>query len=132
MNKVVPIQTPTVEGKRRALVLVEDRVGHYPEFRDFFIRTFDLQRIGLAEPGYVAAPSGFEYALVFVGRSGEPFPSGLELYLLAPELEPFDERIVDLDLWAIMRWLIAGVGGAWTVDDLEATGRLCRLPASAH
>jgi hypothetical protein len=29
-----------------------------------------------------------------------------------------------------MRWMIDGIGGAWTTDALEATGRLFRIPAS--
>ena len=65
------IARPDTERSRQALVLTEDRLGHYPEFRAFFVRTFDLDRIGLSEPGFVRAPSGTAYALVFVGRSGE-------------------------------------------------------------
>lgn len=121
---------PRLEGMRRAFVLAEDRVGHYPEFRDFFVRVFDLDRVGLSKPGYLVAPSGLSYALVFVGRSGEPFPSGLEIYALVPELEPLEESTVDRDLWAISRWMIDGVGGQWSLADLDATGRLLRIPAA--
>ena len=128
MSAVKVITTPSLEGKRRAFVLAEDRIGHYPEFRSFFADAFDLGRVGLAEPGYLAAPSGTEYALVFIGRSGEPFPAGVEIYVLVPALEPLDEEAVDRDLWEILRWMIRGVGGAWTLADLAATGRLFRLP----
>jgi hypothetical protein len=83
MTTVKVITVPSLEGKRRAFLLVEDRIGHYPEFRAFFANTFDLERVGLREPGYVAAPSGTEYAFVFIGRSGEPFPAGVEIYALA-------------------------------------------------
>src|SRR6516225_7249788 len=76
MADVTVVPRPSTEGKRLALVLTEDRVGHYPEFRDYFARVFNLDRVGLAEPGFVQAPSGLAYALVFIGRSGEPFPSG--------------------------------------------------------
>ena len=130
MSDVNVITIPSLEGKRRALVLVEDRIGHYPEFRAFFANIFDLDRVGLREPGYLAAPSGTEYALVFIGRSGEPFPAGVEVHSLVPALEPLDEELVDRDLWEILRWMICGVGGDWTVADLEATGRLYRLPAT--
>lgn len=130
MSEVRVITTPSLEGKRRALVLVEDRIGHNPEFRTFFANVFDLHRVGLREPGYLAAPSGTEYALVFVGRSGEPFPTGVEIHALVRALEPLDEELVDRDLWEILRWMIRGVGGAWTVADLEATGRLYRVPAA--
>jgi len=125
------IEPPELAGLRHALVLVEDRVGHYPEFRQFFDRTFGLDRVGLARPGYVTAPSGRIYEFIFIGRSGEPFPAGVEINALIPGLEPLDENAVDRDLWAILRWMIAGVGAPWSVADLEATGRLYRLPAAA-
>jgi hypothetical protein len=43
-------------------------------------------------------------------------------------LLPLDETTVDRDLWALLRWMIEGTGGDWTVDDLEATGRLYKVP----
>jgi hypothetical protein len=129
MADVAVIARPPTEGTRQALVLTEDRLGHYPEFRAFFVQTFDLDRIGLSEPGFVRAPSGTIYALVFVGRSGELFPSGLEVYAMVDALEPLDDMVVDRDLWAILGWMIGGVGAPWTVEDLQATGRLYRIPA---
>jgi hypothetical protein len=125
---VVP--EPALEGMRLAFVLAENRLGHYPEFREFFVRTFDLDRVGLARPGHVQALSGTIYALIFIGRSGEAFPSGVEIHAVVAALEPFDETAVDRDLWSIMRWMIDGIGGAWTTDALDATGRLFRIPAS--
>ena len=121
---------PSLDGKRLAFILVEDRLGHYAEFRDFFVRSFALDRVGLTQPGYVQVPSGNVYALIFLGRSGEPFPSGLEIHAVVPALEPLDEAAVDRDLWSILRWMIEGIGGEWTMDALEATGRLFRIPAS--
>ena len=91
MNSAVRIVAkPDLSGKRRAVLMTEDRVGHYPEFRAFFDRTFDLAHIGLAKPGYVTAPSGLVYELCFLGRSGEAFPSGIEIALLAvdPSQQP--------------------------------------------
>ena len=130
MSEVRVIATPSLESRRRAFILAEDRIGHYPEFRTFFADIFDLDRVGLREPGYLAAPSGTEYALVFIGRSGEPFPAGVEIYALVPAVEPLDEQAVDRDLWAILHWMLRGVGGAWTLADLDATGRLFRIPAA--
>jgi hypothetical protein len=130
VTAVSVVPEPALDDKRLAFVLAEDRLGHYPEFRDFFVRTFDLDRIDLGRPGHVQAPSGTVYALIFIGRSGEPFPSGVEVHAVVPALEPFDETVVDRDLWSIMRWMIDGIGGAWTTDALEATGRLFRIPAS--
>src|SRR5689334_21375977 len=131
MGEVRVITAPRLEGKRRAFILAEDRVGHYPEFRAFFVNTFDLDRVGLREPGYLAAPSGTEYALIFIGRSGEAFPASVEIHALAPALEVLDEERVERDLWAILCWMIRGVGGAWTVADLEVTAQLFRIPAAA-
>jgi hypothetical protein len=132
MSDVTVVSKPNTDGKRLALVLTEDRVGHYPEFRDYFVRTFALDRIGLAEPGYVQAPSGLAYAFVFIGRSGEPFPSGVEVYAVTDALEPVDEGVLDNDLWAILGWMISGVGEPWTVGDLQETGRLYRIPATSR
>ena len=129
MADVIVVPRPSIEAKRLALVLTEDRVGHYPEFRDYFARVFELARVGLAEPGFVQAPSGLTYALVFIGRSGEPFPSAVEVYAIVDSLEPMDDNAVDGDLWAILEWTIAGVGAPWTVRDLQETGRLYRIPA---
>jgi len=131
MSDAAVIGKPDLSGKRLAFALAEDRLGHYDEFRAFFVRTFDLDRIGLAEPGYVQAPSGTAYALVFIGRSGEAFPSGVELYAVVDALEPIDDAVLDADLWAILGWMIEGVGAPWTRHDLEETGRLYRIPVAA-
>jgi hypothetical protein len=132
MTNVSIIPAPLLDDTRLAFVLAEDRLGHYPEFRDFFARTFELDRVGLARPGYLRVPSGSAYALVFIGRSGETFPSGVEIYAIVPALEPLDDATVDRDLWAILQWVVEGVGGAWTVDALEATGRLFRIPSATE
>ena len=131
MTEVTLVATPSLEGKRLAFALAEDRVAHYPEFRDFFVRTFDLDRKGLTEPGFVRTSSGSLYAFIFIGRSGVPFPSGLEIYGVVDALEPVDGAVLDRDLWSILRWVIGGVGTPWTVEDFDRTGRLYRLPAAS-
>ncbi|WP_424630087.1 hypothetical protein [Bradyrhizobium sp. SYSU BS000235] len=130
MIEVAVVGKPDLDGKRLSFALAEDRVAHYPEFRDFFVRTFELDRKGLSEPGYVRAPSGLVYTLVFIGRSGEPFPSGVEIYAVVDALEPVDSETLDRDLWAVLRWMIGGVGGPWTVEDFDRTGHLYRVPAA--
>jgi hypothetical protein len=130
MTGIRIIAPPALESTRHAFLLAEDRLGHYPEFRDFFVRVFELDRIGLAAPGYIVAPSGGVYALVFIGRSGELFPSGLEIYAVVEALEPLDDAVVDRDLWAFLRWMMDGVGGAWSAEVLDATGRLYKLMAA--
>jgi hypothetical protein len=130
MTEVTLVKMPNLEGKRLSFALAEDRVAHYPEFRDFFVRTFDLDRKGLAEPGFVRAPSGIIYAFIFIGRSGAAFPSGLEIYAIVDALEPIDGDVLDRDLWSILRWMIGGVGAPWAVEDFDRTGRLYRVPAA--
>lgn len=130
MSEVTITAVPDLTGKRRALVLAEHRVGHYPEFRAFFVRAFDLDRVMLATPGCIRAPSGMTYELVFIGRSGEPFPAGVEIHALPDALEPLDDTAIDRDLWAILGWMIEGVGPPWSRADLEATGRLYRIPTA--
>jgi hypothetical protein len=132
MTEVAPIKKPSLEGKRLSFALAEDRLAHYPEFRDFFVRTFDLDRKGLSEPGFVRALSGNAYAFIFIGRSGAPFPSGLEVYAVVDALEPIDGDVLDRDLWSVLRWMIGGVGAPWTVEDLDRTGRLYRVPAAGR
>ena len=39
-----------------------------------------------------AAPSGTEYVPIFIGRSGGPFPAGVEIHALVPALEPLARR----------------------------------------
>ena len=130
MTEVAPIKMPSLEGKRLSFALAEDRLAHYPEFRDFFVRTFDLDRKGLTEPGFVRAPSGTVYALIFIGRSGAPFPSGVEIFAVVDALEPIDGDVLDHDLWSVLRWMIGGIGVPWTVEDFDRTGRLYRVPAA--
>ena len=130
MTDVTVMEKADLDGKRLAFGLLEDRIGHYPEFRDFFARTFGLEHKGLTEPGFVRAPSGIVYTLIFIGRSGEPFPSGVEINAVVDALEPIDSETLDRDLWAILRWMIGGVGGAWTVEDFDRTARLYRVAAT--
>ncbi len=130
MTELTVLEKPDLQGKRLSFALAEDRIAHYPEFREFFVQTFDLDRKGLEEPGFVQAPSGLAYALIFVGRSGEPFPSGVEIHAVVDTLEPLDNTVLDRDLWAILRWMISGVGAPWTVEDFDRTGRLYRVPAA--
>jgi hypothetical protein len=127
MTAIQVFENPVLGDKRRALVLAEDRIGHYAEFREFFVKQFSLGTNGLSRPGYVRGPSGMIYELVFIGRSGEPFPDGIEIYALPDALEPLNDSEVDADLWSLLRWMIAGVGGDWRVEDLDATGRLYQL-----
>jgi hypothetical protein len=37
MTEVALIKIPRLDGKRLSFALAEDRLAHYPEFRDFFV-----------------------------------------------------------------------------------------------
>ncbi len=117
-------------GCRSVPVLAEGELGHYPEFAAFFAATFDLDRAPLEAPGLLRVGGERYYELVFVGRSGRPFPAGVEVGALVAGVEPLDAAQADRDLWAILTWLVAGVGGDWTVEALHETGRIYRIPAA--
>ena len=76
MAAVAVIARPAAEGTRQALVLTEDRLGHYPEFRDFFVRTFDLDRVGLSEPGFVQRAFGRRLRFGVRGAKRRAVPLG--------------------------------------------------------
>ena len=111
---------------RSVPLLTDPDVGHYPEFADFLVATFDLMDKQLEVPGLLDV-DGRVYELIFIGRSGCPFPAGVEIAALAPGLEPLDTSQTDQDLWAILEWLVAGVGKPWSVEDLRTTGRIYRV-----
>ncbi|MEM7406352.1 MAG: hypothetical protein AAF458_13725 [Pseudomonadota bacterium] len=111
---------------RAVPVLTEPGVAHYPEFADFLSRTFELEGNPLAEPGWLDV-DGRAYEFVFIGRSGQPFPAGVEISALVAGLEPMDTDQVDRDLWTIMEWLVDGVGEPWSVEALRTTGRIYRV-----
>ena len=111
---------------RSVPVLTDPGVGHYPEFSDFLRQTFELDDNPFAAPGLLDV-NGRVYELVFIGRSGRTFPAALEIAALVPGLEPMDTDLADKDLWAIMEWLIEGVGEPWSVDALRTTGRIYKV-----
>jgi hypothetical protein len=127
---VAVIAKPAAEGARQALVLTEDRLGHYPEFRDFFVRTFGLDRVGLSEPGFIRAPSEITYTLVFVVEAASPSRRARGVRDCRSVGALGRDTAVDKDLWAILGWMVSGAGAPWTVEDLHATGRLYRIPAA--
>ncbi|MEM7016407.1 MAG: hypothetical protein AAF512_03585 [Pseudomonadota bacterium] len=111
---------------RSVPVLTDPNVGHYPEFTAFLSNTFDLADKPLEAPGLLDI-DGRVYELIFIGRSGQPFPAAVEIAALVPGLEPMDTEQTDKDLWALMEWLIEGVGEPWSVDALRTTGSIYRV-----
>ena len=118
------------EKYRTVFVLVEERLGHYAGFREALIEAFGLTPAHAdgGEPGYFRAASGREYQVVFTSRSGERFPSGLEIQALVPGFAPVDPEAIDEDVWRFLEWLIPRVGAEWTLEALKATGKVYRIP----
>ncbi|MHB1127271.1 MAG: hypothetical protein ACYC2T_10005 [Bacillota bacterium] len=116
---------------RRELVLSETKLDHYDEFRQFFRNELNLrpEEVDGGENHYFQTESGRVYEIIFVGKTGRYFPSGLEIYLLVPDIEPVPSNDeIDQDLWQFLQWTIQGVGGEWTIEALESTGYLYRVP----
>ena len=118
--------TQRPSGTRSVPVLTDPDVSHYPEFAAFLSDTFELADKPLEAPGLLDV-DGRVYELVFIGRSGRPFPAAVEIAALVPGLEPMDTDQTDRDLWAIMEWLIEGAGEPWTVEALRTTGDIFRV-----
>jgi haloalkane dehalogenase len=109
-------------------LLAEHQLGHYPEFPRFLDKAFGaLERPGLLRVG------GRYYRLEFTGRWGAAAPDAVSVDALVPGLEPLDETTADTDIWAILCWLVGGVGAAtdrWSVEGLVTTARIYRVPAA--
>ncbi len=110
---------------RSVPVLTDPRVNHYPEFSAFLRATFGLDTDPLGAPGLLNV-DGRTYELIFIGRSGQSFPAAIEIAALVPGLELMDADQTDRDLWAIMTWLIQGVGEPWSVEALQTTALIYR------
>jgi hypothetical protein len=115
---------------RQVFVMSEERLGHYAGFREAFVDAFALTPADAdgGAPGYFRAPSGREYQITFLSRSGQRFPSGLEIHALVSYFDPVDPEAVDEDIWRFLEWLIACVGGEWTIEALQATGKVYKIP----
>jgi hypothetical protein len=121
------IRTPDY---RRVFVMVEERLGHYAGFREALATAFGLTPAHAdgGPPGYFRAASGREYEVVFMSRSGQRFPSGVEIHALVARFDPIDPEATDQDIWHFLEWLIPRVGGEWTLEALKATGKVYKIP----
>lgn len=103
-------ETLDLENHRRELVMVEEVLRQSAEYWEEVRRQFELDD-NLTRNRYLyRAPSGGLYEIVFVGRTDEPFPSGMEFWYLA---DGFDQlppgSTINADLWDLVRDLVAGV-----------------------
>jgi len=125
---VVIVGPGAAAGRRRVPLLVEPELDHYPEFARFFSDRFGLDTDPFGPAGVVDVDGRF-YELVFLGRSGRPFPCGVEINALVAGLEPLDVAAADRDLLALCGWIADGVGPPWSAEALEQTARIFRIPA---
>lgn len=115
---------------RTVFVMLEERLGHYAGFREALVAAFGLlpAHADGGAPGYFRAESGREYQVIFLSRSGQRFPSGIEIHALIAGFDPVDSDALDEDIWRFLEWLIVRVGGDWTLEDLKATGKIYKIP----
>ena len=118
------------EKYRTVFVMTEERLGHYPGFREALVDAFGLipAHADGGAPGYFRAASGREYEVIFLSRSGHRFPSGIEIRALVPGFDPVDPDAIDEDVWRFLEWLIPRVGGEWTLEALKSTGKVYKIP----
>ena len=128
MSVTVSVLAERPPGMRSVPLLVEPELGHYPEFARFFAERFGLDDDPFGPPAVVAV-DGRPYELTFLGRSGRPFPSGLELAALVVDLEPLDVETADRDLYTLVCWILDGVGPPWSAEAFARTAGIFRIPA---
>jgi hypothetical protein len=128
--EIIKVGNIRARAYRHVFVMAEDRLDHYPGFREALIDAFALKPAHAdgGPPGYFRASSGREYEVVFISRSGHRFPSGLEIRALVPGFDAVDPEATDEDLWRFLEWLIPRVGGEWTLDALKRTGKVYKIP----
>jgi haloalkane dehalogenase len=115
-------------GRRAVPVLTEHQLGHYPRFRDALLAALGEGPI----PGTLRVGERY-YQMELTGTWRAQLPDGARLNALVPGLEPLDGPGADADLWAILRWLLAAVSerdARWSVEGLQNTGRIYRMPAA--
>ncbi|MEZ5410069.1 MAG: hypothetical protein R2761_18715 [Acidimicrobiales bacterium] len=116
-------------GHRCVPLLHEPDLGHYPEFAAFLADTFDLRTDPFRAPAVVAV-DGRLYELTFTGRSGRPFPAGLEVGAIVEGLEPLDADQADRDLLELMGWLADGAGPPWSAQGVRDTAAIFKVAAA--
>jgi hypothetical protein len=128
--EIIAFADVRTKNHRRVFVMLEERLGHYAGFREALAAAFALTAADAdgGPPGYFRVASGREYEVVFTSRSGQRFPSGLEIYALVPGFEAIEPDAIDEDIWRFLEWLIPRVGGEWTLEALRSTGKVYKIP----
>ena len=108
--------TLDLENHRRELVMVEEVLRQTAEYWDEVRRQFELDGTLTRDRYLYRAPSGGLYDIVFIGRTDEPFPSGMEFWYLAEGFNQLPPRAtIDADLWDLAR----GPGGRGRRNDIR-------------
>lgn len=115
-----------VRNARRELVLHEQRLGHYDEFRRVFVEQLELEQPQKA-PIYFLQ-EGRIYEMEFGDTAGLPYPSDLKIYLILQESQvaPSSETI-NQDLWALFEWAVEKIGGEWKLEEAQQFARDYRI-----
>ena len=115
----VTLITERPPATRSVPLLTDPDIGHYPEFAAFLAATFDLGQKQLGAPGLLDV-DGRIYELIFIGRSGRPFPAGSkslvpgldELIFIGRSGRPFPAGVEIAALVPANRWI--RVKPTWT------------------
>lgn len=125
--EIITREEAEAEGVAEEQILLEQSPGHYPEFRAFIAQALKAAGGDL----YFRAPSGSVFRL---GPIATDNPDALEGIEICVRLRESEQTIVadeiDADLWSLMEWIVQGVGGDWTLEDLRTTGAIYRAPGA--
>jgi hypothetical protein len=79
---------------------------------------------------FFRGPSGMVYRLERVLDDTGGI-QGMAIHLLrGEETGAPEQKDVDLDIWAFLEWLVAGVGGEWRIAALRETGAIYKAPGA--
>jgi len=121
--------TIDLSNHRRELVMVEELLRQTLEFWEEVRRQFSLDDTLPRDRYLYRASSGGLYEIVFIGRTDEPFPSGMEFWYWAEGFNQLPPRsAINDDLWEFTRDLVSAVEerhpDAASLDALNAPGAL--------
>jgi len=114
-------------GTQEKQVLIEQTPDHYPEFNAFLKRELEHAGGNLFFRGI----SGMVYRVGAVKENTEGL-RGIEICLRSTDREDqmISGDIVDRDLWTFLEWLVGKVGMEWTLEALDKTGAIYRIPGA--
>lgn len=114
-------------GTHEEQILVEQMPGHYPEFYEFLKGQLDAAGGTL----YFRGPSMMTYSLGWLPE-GDPLQmQGIQICSRMEDPgQTLSHDIIDLDIWALLEWLVQGVGGEWSLDALRKTGAIYKVPGA--